>query len=553
MENYQNYNNISYKTFNNTKKEEDEFQEEIISNKLSIRKKRLYQILLQKRQNNYNQNIILDKTNQLKEVSSLIHQNAFEEIQTGLNKFYDFLSSKEKLEKNDIKYIYENIYYRLLDLINSEKSYEKNGHMNKSFFLISYLTSENNIFIQPITEDFFLMQFHECIEININNSLFISEIIPMLSDMMINKKKFNQIMKEIDIVKIIKIVIAQNLKNKENIEQLLILMNNYIMNINKNKTSKFQFILEYALSLFNNNDIINYINNEDGSLILMSLFDILIYMTIDINNMELIKKSNLMQFIKYVIDSSYKDNKIINDNKYLIKSEELLSNILLNTKNFIDKKNILLYIYSSNNDKSQNNLPFTFEFINSIINKNFHFANILLKCITSLVNNCIEFCELYCSKDFINYLIKLFLENIPKKLKNEILIFFINIVECQNVQIYTYLLNFNLISTFVSYLTKKKNSKKESTKIIIFNIILFIKKCLLIEEKNKISKIISILNNHKYKELIEFFIESKDESISDISRSTFIKYFSEEENIYIPSNNNYKKEKNEEKGDMIIE
>ena len=304
MENYQNYNNISYKTFNNTKKEEDEFQEEIISNKLSIRKKRLYQILLQKRQNNYNQNIILDKTNQLKEVSSLIHKNAFEEIQTGLNKFYDFLSSKEKLEKNDIKYIYENIYYRLLDLINSEKSYEKNGHMNKSFFLISYLTSENNIFIQPITEDFFLMQFHECIEININNSLFISEIIPMLSDMMINKKKFNQIMKEIDIVKIIKIVIAQNLKNKENIEQLLILMNNYIMNINKNKTSKFQFILEYALSLFNNNDIINYINNEDGSLILMSLFDILIYMTIDINNMELIKKSNLMQFIKYVIDSS---------------------------------------------------------------------------------------------------------------------------------------------------------------------------------------------------------------------------------------------------------
>ena len=553
MENYQNYNNISYKTFNNTKKEEDEFQEEIISNKLSIRKKRLYQILLQKRQNNYNQNIILDKTNQLKEVSSLIHKNAFEEIQTGLNKFYDFLSSKEKLEKNDIKYIYENIYYRLLDLINSEKSYEKNGHMNKSFFLISYLTSENNIFIQPITEDFFLMQFHECIEININNSLFISEIIPMLSDMMINKKKFNQIMKEIDIVKIIKIVIAQNLKNKENIEQLLILMNNYIMNINKNKTSKFQFILEYALSLFNNNDIINYINNEDGSLILMSLFDILIYMTIDINNMELIKKSNLMQFIKYVIDSSYKDNKIINDNKYLIKSEELLSNILLNTKNFIDKKNILLYIYSGNNDKSQNNLPFTFEFINLIINKNFHFANILLKCITSLINNCVEFCELYCSNDFINYLIKLFLENIPKKLKNEILIFFINIVECQNVQIYTYLLNFNLISTFVSYLTKKKNSKKESTKIIIFNIILFIKKCLLIEEKNKISKIISILNNHEYKELIEFFIESKDESISDISRSTFIKYFSEEENIYIPNNNNYKKEKNEEKGDMIIE
>ena len=553
MENYQNYNNISYKTFNNTKKEEDEFQEEIISNKLSIRKKRLYQILLQKRQNNYNQNIILDKTNQLKEVSSLIHKNAFEEIQTGLNKFYDFLSSKEKLEKNDIKYIYENIYYRLLDLINSEKNYEKNGHMNKSFFLISYLTSENNIFIQPITEDFFLMQFHECIEININNSLFISEIIPMLSDMMINKKKFNQIMKEIDIVKIIKIVIAQNLKNKENIEQLLILMNNYIMNINKNKTSKFQFILEYALSLFNNNDIINYINNEDGSLILMSLFDILIYMTIDINNMELIKKSNLMQFIKYVIDSSYKDNKIINDNKYLIKSEELLSNILLNTKNFIDKKNILLYIYSGNNDKSQNNLPFTFEFINLIINKNFHFANILLKCITSLINNCVEFCELYCSNDFINYLIKLFLENIPKKLKNEILIFFINIVECQNVQIYTYLLNFNLISTFVSYLTKKKNSKKESTKIIIFNIILFIKKCLLIEEKNKISKIISILNNHKYKELIEFFIESKDESISDISRSTFIKYFSEEENIYIPNNINYKKEKNEEKGDMIIE
>ena len=546
MENYQNYH---YKLFFNDKKEdEDEFAKEVINSKLNMRKKKLYQILLQKRQIAFIDNQIKDKANQLKEISILIHKNTFEDIQKGLHQFYDFLVKNEKLEKTDIKYIYENIYYRLLDLIHSEKNFEKNGHMSKLFFLINYLTTDNNIFIQPITENIFITNLKEIIEINSCNNLLISMIIPVLSIMLINKKKFSQILKEIDIIKIIKMQIKQNMNNKENIEQLLILMNNFIININKNKTNKYQFILEYSLSLINNN-IINCLNNDDESLIILTLFDILIYMTYSSDNLKLIKESNCFQFMNYFIENYYKDNITNNNNIYLIKCFELLSNIMLSTKNIEDKKNIISFIFSNLNAKNESNLPFITEFINSIINKNFNLAKILLNCIISLIDNSPEFCELYCSNDFINCLIKLFSENVQKKLKNEIILFFINILECNNIKIYKYLLNFEIIQIFVSYLGKKKKTKKESTKIIIYNILLFIKKCLFIEEANNMNEIKNILAKYNYKEIIEYLIENKDESISDISRSTFIKYFSESENIYMP-NKNKNKQKEE---DMIIE
>ena len=57
----------------------------------------------------------------------------------------------------------------------------------------------------------------------------------------------------------------------------------------------------------------------------------------------------------------------------------------------------------------------------------------------------------------------------------------------------------------------------------------------MIEEKNNMNIIKNILDKLKYKEIIEFLIENNDESISDISRNTFIKYFSEIENTYEPN------------------
>ena len=545
----ENYESFPYRAINNEKNDKDELEKEFIETKLNLRKKKLYQILMQKRQSYMLQNSLNDKINQLKDVSILIHKNTFDEIQTGLDKFYDFLINNEKLEKNDIKYIYTNIYYRLLDIINSEKNFEKNGQMSKVLFLIQYLTTDNNIFIEPITENIFLINLKEMIEININNNTFIWMIIPILSYMFINKKKFSLIIKEIDVVKIMKTSVAQSIQNKDSIEQLLILMNNFIININENKTSKYQFILEYVLSFFNNN-ITSYLNNNDESSILLSLFDILIHMTYDSENLKLIKESNCIQFIKFLIDENYKENIITNKNIYLLKSIKLLSNIILISNNLEDKKNIISYIYSNQNNNKEINLPFITEFINSVVNKNFLFANALLNCIINLINNCAQFCELYCYNDFINCLLKLMEENIMRKLKNEIMIFFINIIECNGIKVYKYLLNFDIMKILVTYLNKKKKTKKESTKIIIYNILLFIKKCLSIEEENNMNIIKTILNNYNYKEIIEYLIENKDESISDISRTTFIKYFSKEENVYKPSKSNNKKDENE---DMIIE
>ena len=547
MENFQNFKS-SYKE----KKAQNDLEEEIILNKLSIRKKKLYEILLQKRLNFTSQNSERDGNSQLKEVSILIHKETFDDIQKGLHILYEFLINVNKLEKPHIKYIYENIYYRLLDIINSEKIFDDKGNMSKIFFLINYLTTENNIFIEPITENIFLSNLKKIIELNIDKELFINMIIPVLSDMLINKKKFSQIMKEIDIVKLMKIKIGQNSTNKESIEQLLILMNNFIINIKENKTHKYQFILEYSLKLIKS-DINNFFNDEDKSLFLLSLFDILIYMANDSENMKLIKESNCLVFIKNVIND-YKNNKIVNNYIYLLKCEELLSNILLGTQNFEDKKNIIFFIYSSDilnkNIKEANNLPFINEFIYSISNKNYHLSNAFLNCIISLINNCVEFAELYINdNNFINGLIKLFSEKIPKKMKNSIILFLIKIVECNNIKIYKYLLNFDIIPILVNYLNLKKKPKKEPTKIIIYNILLFIKKCLSIEEENNMNDISNILIKYNYKEIIETLIDNKDESISDVSRKIFINYLSESEKEYIPKIDVNKKEKE----DMIID
>lgn len=547
MENFQNFKS-SYKE----KKAQNDLEEEIILNKLSLRKKKLYEILLQKRLNFISQNSEKDENCQLKKVSILIHKETFDDIQKGLHILYEFLINVNKLEKPHIKYIYENIYYRLLDIINSEKIFDDKGNMSKIFFLINYLTTENNIFIEPITENIFLSNLKKIIELNIDKELFINMIIPVLSDMLINKKKFSQIMKEIDIVKLMKIKIEQNSTNKESIEQLLILMNNFIINIKENKTHKYQFILEYSLKLIKS-DINNFFNDKDKSLFLLSLFDILIYMANDSENMKLIKESNCLVFIKNVIND-YKHNKIVNNYIYLLKCEELLSNILLGTQNFEDKKNIIFFIYSSDilnkNIKEANNLPFINEFIYSISNKNYHLSNAFLNCIISLINNCVEFAELYINdNNFINGLIKLFSEKIPKKMKNSIILFLIKIVECNNIKIYKYLLNFDIIPILVNYLNLKKKPKKEPTKIIIYNILLFIKKCLSIEEENNMNDISNILIKYNYKEIIETLIDNKDESISDLSRKIFINYLSESEKEYIPKMNVNKKEKE----DMIID
>ena len=212
----------------------------------------------------------------------------------------------------------------------------------------------------------------------------------------------------------------------------------------------------------------------------------------------------------------------------------------MNTVNFDNKKEIISYLYSnSENINLSIRLPFIDELIESIKNKNKSLIYIFLNCINSLINNCDQFCEEYCSyNNFANTLIDLFNNKILKKIKNEIIIFFINIIEVNNIKIYKYLLNTELFSTIISYLNKKLKSKNNSTNVIIYNIIYFINKCLLMGNEKDKEEMINMLNKNKFKEVVENLIENKDESISNISRSIFIKYFSEPENIYRKDDNN---------------
>lgn len=538
-----------YKSFNNDNNEKEEFEKEIIENKLSIRKRKLYQILQQKRKINSLNSNTEDKnqTNQLSQVSILIQREGDNDIQSGLNIFYNYLINNEKLDKETKEFILENIYYRLLDILLTEKSFDNNKHMSKIFFLINYLTTESNAFIGPLTENFFLTQFKNVIELNINNNNFINEIIPILSDMLINKKKFVQIMNEIDIIKVMKIKMGQNIIDKDNMEHLLLLMNNFILNINQDKTNKFAFILEYVLNILKKIDEknMNIINNEE-SLILISIFDILIHMSNNQENLKIIKNNNCIQFLKDMINNSKSNNA----HSHILKCYELFSNIIKNTNGSNEKKDIITYIYQGN----VNGFPFVNELIKSIKSKNKSFIYILLNNITSLIYNNDDFCELYCSNnDFINILLNLFPGKTSKRIKNEIIIFFINVLENNNIKIYKYLLNTNIFQIFITYISKKTKSKNESTKIIIYNILYFINKCLLIDEENNIKEIIKILSKYKFKEIVEEYIENKDESISDISRTIFIKFFSGPENFFHNNNIKNNKDTQDNKDDMIIE
>ena len=223
----------------------------------------------------------------------------------------------------------------------------------------------------------------------------------------------------------------------------------------------------------------------------------------------------------------------------------------MNTDNSESKKDIINYIYNNSKNNIINiqiDLPFIKELNESIKIKNKSFIYILINCIISLINNNEFFSELYCfNNDFINELIILFTSKTSKKIKNEIIIFFINIIENNNIKIYKYLLNTEIFSIFISYIKNKIKSKNESSKIIIYNILFFINICLLIDKENNINIIINFLGKYKFKEIVELLIENKDESISDISRSIFIKYFSSPENIYC--NNNISNDKDQ----MIID
>ena len=282
----------------------------------------------------------------------------------------------------------------------------------------------------------------------------------------------------------------------------------------------------------NTNDIINNINilNNDDSLILMCIFDILIYMSKDHKNLKIIKESNCIQLIKNIINN----NKKINSNIYLLKSYEFLSNILSNLENSENKKELISYLYNNSKNNLSSELPFLNELFEYIKNKNKSFIYILINCIISLINNNSQFCELYCfNNNLINTLIDLFNNKTLKKIKNEIIIFFINIIEVNNFKFYKYLLNTELFSSIISFINKKAKTKKSSTNVIIYNIIYFINKCLLLAQENEDKEIFKIFDKYKFKNIIDTFIESKDESISDLSRSIFIKYFSDPENTYI--------------------
>ena len=519
----------------------DDYIIQLTENNLKRRKEKMQNLLLSKRLANseiFNDNKNNSIEEQLKQISILIYKNTPDEIDKGLNLLNNFFIQNEINNKEIINYIIENIFYRLLDLIKSNKSFENNIHMEKIIYLINFLTTYEKKFILILTQDISINLLNLLILENNNNERFIFAFVPLISDLLTEKERFFKLVKIIDIVNFIKNCINIHLNTSNNaIENFLILINNFIINIPEDYTPKCKFILKYVLTVFTNNFKSLYDNNS--ILAITSIFDILIHFESNKENNELIANNNLLLTIKNII--SRDDTNIT----YKIKCFELLCNIIKASEDFSSKKIIISVFYDLNKE-----IPFCNELVNYISLKNYPIINILIRCICSLCDKCIEFSELYfLSNDFIQLFINLFETKSSRKTKNEILICLIEVIGAKNIKIYNFLIkNKKIFSVLLSYLNKKIKSKKNVNKIIIYNIIYLIN--LFLELKQNDNFIFDLLEEYKFKNILESLIKNKDEDICSLSRNIFIQYYSENENMLNEEN---EKNKNNEIKPMDIE
>ena len=403
--------------------------------------------------------------------------------------------------------------------------------MEKIIHLINFLTKCEKKFISILTQDIFINLLNLLIKENSNNERFLFAFISLISDILSDKDKFFKLVKIIDIINFIKNCINIQINTSNNVrENFLILINNFIINIPENFTHKFKFILKYVLNKLDNNFKFLYDNNS--ILAITAVFDILIHFGLNKENSELIINNDLLLLIKNINNTN--DVNIT----YKIKCFELLCNIIKTSEDFSSKCNIIGIFYDLNED-----IPFYNELINYIKLKNFSLINVLIRCICSLCNECTEFSELYfLNNNFILLFINLYEAKSPKKIKNEILICFIELIRAKNNKIYNNFIKSKIIfPVLLNYAHKKNKSKKTANKIIVYNIIYLIN--LFLELRQHKNFIFDLLNECKFKNLLELLTKNKDEDICSLSRSIFIQYYSENENTLNEENDKNKRNK----------
>ena len=162
---------------------------QIEENILRKRKNLINEKLMNKRLKNYEEINLKDIVNQ-------IHNE--EKILFGLKNLNNLIENKY-LSKEEISFILENIFYRIIDILFEKQS----KFIFESIYIINKLIYQSNKFLFPLLEDFILEKFEEIIINNKEDNNIINQIIIFLTELLSIKKEYFKINKKISILKLI--------------------------------------------------------------------------------------------------------------------------------------------------------------------------------------------------------------------------------------------------------------------------------------------------------------------------------------------------------------
>ena len=471
---------------------------QIEENILRKRKNLINEKLMNKRLKNYEEINLKDIVNQ-------IHNE--EKILFGLKNLNNLIENKY-LSKEEISFILEHIFYRIIDILFEKQS----KFIFESIYIINKLIYQSNKFLFPLLEDFILEKFEEIIINNKEDNNFINQIIIFLTELLSIKKEYFKINKKISILKLILDEIKRD-KLRIDLNIFLKFLYNFINPFPNDYLNYLSNIFNWVINLFLSEEERNKHENY--------LYKIMISFSKKKENIDIIINKGIINIIKYLILK--KENK---------KNELYFLSFLLDGT--IEQKNKILELNNNNNI-----LPF----IKELEEINYDSENLLslIQCLTSFIHYNIIYSEKYLNNEkFINLTFLSFSKFKSKFIKNEILVITIYLFENNKELTYEKLKEINFIKILIKYFQNKIKSsfKKEINELIIINSLEIFNYFLQFESNNlEISESKLILDIFNFESILNTLISNKNDYISNFSRNLYIKYYNQNENYFQLTNN----------------
>jgi hypothetical protein len=468
--------------------------------------------ILRKRKNKLNENIMNKRLNNiqiinLKDIVNQIHNE--ENIVFGLTNLKIFIQTNY-LNNEQIQFFFENIYYRIIDIL-----FEKNSkYILECLIIINELIKQSDKFLFPLTENLFLVKFEELIKTNKRDNIFMNHIIIFLSELLSIRKDYFIINKKISIYEIIIEEIDKEIFRID-LNNFLKFLYYFIFSFPTHYLNKLSKICDWIIKVF------LQMSEMERNTYKKYLYKIIVFFSKKNEFIDIFINKGVINIILNLI--SQKEN--INDELYL------LSFLLDGT---IEQKNKILELNNNNTI-----LPF----IKELEEINYDNDNLLslIQCLTSFIHYNSIYSEKYLNNEkFINLIFLSFSKFKSKFIKNEILVMTIYFFENNKELTYEKLKEINFIKILIKYFQNKIKSsfKKEINELIIINSLEIFNYFLQFESNNlEISESKLILDIFNFESNLNTLISNKNDYISNFSRNLYIKYYNQNENYFQRTNN----------------